>query len=102
MCDGPLESYVLGTHEWRIEGDNVQCSAKGEAYTATLKLTGCREGEFTCYDGQCIRIRRITFMLCVVPYTLILIHTDYILTLCVLVTPACLASHQPQVKNKCD
>ena len=55
MCDGPLESYVLGTHEWRIEGDNVQCSAKGEAYTATLKLTGCREGEFTCYDGQCIR-----------------------------------------------
>ena len=56
VCDGPLESYVLGTHEWRIEGDNVQCSAKGEAYTATLKLTGCREGEFTCYDGQCIRI----------------------------------------------
>ena len=55
VCDGPLESYVLGTHEWRIEGDNVQCSAKGEAYTATLKLTGCREGEFTCYDGQCIR-----------------------------------------------
>ena len=47
MCDGPLESYVLGTHEWRIEGDNVQCSAKGEAYTATLKLTGCREGEFS-------------------------------------------------------
>ena len=55
MCDGPLESYVLGTHEWRVEGDNVQCSNKGEAYTATLKLTGCREGEFTCYDGQCIR-----------------------------------------------
>ena len=55
MCDGPLESYVLGTHEWRVEGDNVQCSTKGEAYTATLKLTGCREGEFTCYDGQCIR-----------------------------------------------
>ena len=51
----PLSSYVLGTHEWLIEGDNTACGNMGEAYTRVLKLTGCRVGEFTCSDGQCIR-----------------------------------------------
>ena len=53
--ESPLSSFVLGTHEWRIEKDNLDCSPKGEPYTRLLKLTGCREGEFTCSDGQCIR-----------------------------------------------
>ena len=51
----PLASYVLGSHKWDIEEDNIECSTRGEAYTRVLKLTGCREGEFTCSDGQCIR-----------------------------------------------
>ena len=51
----PLASYVLGSHEWLIENDNEKCSTKGEAYKRILKLTGCRDGEFTCNDGQCIR-----------------------------------------------
>ena len=55
ITESPLESYVLGTHLWNIEEDNVVCSKKGEPYTRVLKLTGCREGEFTCSDGQCIR-----------------------------------------------
>ena len=50
-----LSSYVLGTHEWVIEEDNIECSMMGENYTRMLKLTGCWEGEFTCSDGQCIR-----------------------------------------------
>ena len=29
---------------------------KGLAYNLTLKLTGCKEDEFTCDDGQCIGI----------------------------------------------
>ena len=53
--ESPLASFVLGAHEWRIEEDNLVCSPKGEPYTRLLKLTGCREGEFTCSDGQCIR-----------------------------------------------
>ena len=53
--ESPLSSFVLGTHEWRIEEDNLACSPKGEPYTRVLKLTGCGEGEFTCSDGQCIR-----------------------------------------------
>ena len=55
ITESPLESYVLGTHQWNIEEDNLKCSNKGEPYTRVLKLTGCREGEFTCADGQCIR-----------------------------------------------
>ena len=50
----PLATYVLGSHEWLIENDNIGCN-NGESYTTVLKLTGCREGEFTCSDGQCIR-----------------------------------------------
>ena len=57
----PLSSYVLGTHEWLIEGDNAACSTMGEAYTRVLKLTGCREGEFTCSDGQCIRGQKLIY-----------------------------------------
>ena len=55
ITESPLDSFVLGTHQWNIEDDNVECSKKGEPYTRVLKLTGCREGEFTCADGQCIR-----------------------------------------------
>ena len=52
---GPLDSFVLGSHYWYIENDNEKCSENGEPYGKVLKLTGCRVGEFTCSDGQCIR-----------------------------------------------
>ena len=55
LIDAPLETYVLGSHEWLIENDHVKCSTKGKPYKTILKLTGCREGEFTCNNGQCIR-----------------------------------------------
>ena len=56
VTDAPLASFVLGSHEWMIENDNVECSKKGKPYTRILKLTGCMEGEFTCSDGQCIKM----------------------------------------------
>merc|ERR1712223_53703 len=31
---------------------------KGRPYTNMLKLTGCAEDEFTCDDGQCIKMER--------------------------------------------
>merc|ERR1712212_1360321 len=47
-------SYVLGKHEWTISND--ECG-KGKPYSTMLKLTGCKEeGEFTCNDGQCIKM----------------------------------------------
>ena len=51
-------SFLLGRSEWRISEDNANCN-KGAPYTATLKLTGCREGEFTCWDGQCITMEQL-------------------------------------------
>ena len=49
------KSFVLGKHNWTISGDNYQCS-EGKDYKIALKLTGCKESEFTCSDGQCIRM----------------------------------------------
>ena len=57
----PYPSFVLGKHEWVIEEDNMECSENGEPYTRVLKLTGCREGEFTCSDGQCIREQTLIY-----------------------------------------
>ena len=55
------DSYVLGTHKWTIGNDAIACSPKGDEYKRVLKLTGCRENEFTCNDGQCIRIKSLLY-----------------------------------------
>ena len=55
LAEAPFPSYGLGAHSWLIQGDNPTCSSKGGPHTRRLKLTGCREGDFTCSDGQCIR-----------------------------------------------
>ena len=48
-------SYGLGVSDWEVSGDTY-CSTE-EKYTTELKLTGCnQEGQFTCHDGQCIRM----------------------------------------------
>ena len=46
-------SYLLGKHEWTISNDGCR---KGKPYTTMLKLTGCASDEFTCDDGQCIKM----------------------------------------------
>jgi hypothetical protein len=53
--EASLPSFGLGKHVWTLEKDSYACG-KGEPYTMQLKLTGCTEGEFTCSDGQCIRM----------------------------------------------
>ena len=64
---------MLGKQNWQIDSDSKKC--RGGSYTATLKLTGCNPegefiflswlrhhkyttGEFTCDDGQCIKMER--------------------------------------------
>ena len=48
-------SYVLGKHKWTISNDAFECN-EGKPYSTMLKLTGCAEDEFTCNDGQCIKM----------------------------------------------
>ena len=50
-------SYALGKHEWTIYNDVLSCS-KGKPYTTLLKLSGCKDGEFTCNDGQCVTMEQ--------------------------------------------
>ena len=57
VSNAEYNSYVLGKHEWMVTGDDVSCH-KGEAYTTFFKLTGCLDGDFTCDDGQCVRMEQ--------------------------------------------
>ena len=52
-----LESFTLGRQNWTINGD-VGCNTDGGEYTKELKMSGCVEGNFTCDDGQCVRIEQ--------------------------------------------
>merc|ERR1712016_34557 len=53
----PLVSFALGKHQWVIENDTVECGEDG-SYMVDLKLTGCQDDEFTCDDGQCIKMEK--------------------------------------------
>ena len=49
----PHSSLLLGRHPWTIESSE---DGQVKPRTTHLKLTACREGEFTCDDGQCVRM----------------------------------------------
>ena len=53
--DASKQSFLLGRSEWTVMGDNYECN-KGLPYTTLLKLSGCNETEFTCHDGQCVKM----------------------------------------------
>ena len=48
--DAKPNTFILGKHSWSISGDSEECHS-GKPYTTKLKLTGCKEGDFTCDDG---------------------------------------------------
>ena len=51
-------SYLLGKHDWIISKDSKVCSSQNSAsasfYRTSLKLSGCDDNEFTCWDGECV------------------------------------------------
>ena len=53
VSDAPDALFMLGKYNWTVKGDSAKC-AKGNVYTKELKLTGCKEEQFTCDDGQCV------------------------------------------------
>ena len=48
-------SYALGRNSWTVSGDNHKCS-EGKDYTLALKLSACKTDEYTCNDGQCVKM----------------------------------------------
>ena len=55
MSQATKLSYLLRKHEWTISNDAFECNG-GKPYTTMMKLTGCAEDEFTCDDGQCVKM----------------------------------------------
>ena len=47
-------SFTLGKHNWTIKGDTGCSSA--DTYDTELKMSECQKNEFTCNDGQCVRM----------------------------------------------
>ena len=47
------KSFTLGKNTWTIFGDRG-CNKKSNFYETELKMSGCKDGNFTCYDGQCV------------------------------------------------
>ena len=56
--DASHMSYALGKQTWTVQDDNAECreNAYMPIYQVEMKLTGCEEGEFTCDDGQCVKM----------------------------------------------
>ena len=55
--EAPKKSFLLGKHMWKFLNDSVMCN-KGKPHTRELKMTGCKDDEFTCADGQCIKMNK--------------------------------------------
>ena len=51
-----LSTYALGKFNWTVANDNADCNPQNMPEIRQLKLTGCREGNFTCNDGQCVKM----------------------------------------------
>ena len=56
QCESTVEDKVL---VWSVTNNTWISQPKKPFHTYTLKLTGCdQDGEFTCDDGQCVRMEK--------------------------------------------
>ena len=51
------KSFTLGKNTWTIIGDKG-CGKGSHSYKVELKMTGCKDGNFTCNDGQCVSMTK--------------------------------------------
>ena len=51
------KSFTLGKNTWTIIGDKG-CGKGSHSYKVKLKMTGCKDGNFTCNDGQCVSMTK--------------------------------------------
>ena len=49
------KSYILGKQEWNIIADSFDCE-NGEQHKRILKMSGCNDGQFTCKNGECVKM----------------------------------------------
>ena len=54
-----LESFTLGRHNWTITRDRgCNEDINSDSFTTELKMSGCKEDQFTCNDGQCVSMNQ--------------------------------------------
>ena len=53
-------SLLLGTHNWTIYNDSLDCQLlfRRNPYTLPLNLNSCSDEEFNCDDGSCISLSK--------------------------------------------
>ena len=49
-------SHALGKNTWEVHGD--QCNIGSYTTETKLKLTGCKNWDYTCDDGQCVQMKQ--------------------------------------------
>ena len=55
ISSAPDTSYALGKNFWTIANNSLKCN-EGKMVVKRLKLSSCKEGEFTCNNGDCIKM----------------------------------------------
>ena len=56
--DASHNSNALGKQNWTITNDAEACSKGQASYTIEMKLSACKEDEFTCNNGQCVNMKK--------------------------------------------
>ena len=56
----PPHTYAIGKYNWTVSNDSSSCADKSplNEYTIEMKLSVCKNNEFTCDDGTCIDMDR--------------------------------------------
>ena len=55
LSEASHRSYILGKQSWTITNDTCN---RGKTYTKDLKMTGCVDGQFTCDNGDCVKMEK--------------------------------------------
>ena len=61
LSDGPSHSsHAVGRYTWKFFHDSKECQDPNHPsrsyYYKDMKLTACKEDEFTCDNGQCVNM----------------------------------------------
>ena len=54
-----LTNMALGANTWTVSNDTKECNTNdGETYETVLTLSACSDSQFTCADGNCVKMEQ--------------------------------------------
>ena len=51
----PDITYAMGKNSWKIVNDSLKCN-EGKLTEVKLKISSCKDGAFTCNNGDCVKM----------------------------------------------